>query len=69
MRFVLDHGVATGVGTGLGVRGLSLIKVAVMGAVVVVVVGALLAHMGENELKELWENYINVNVSYLIVFV
>ena len=55
---------------GLGVRGLSLIKVAVMGAVVVAVVGALLAHMGENELKELWEkNYINVNVSYLFVFV
>ena len=55
---------------GLGVRGLSVIKVAVMGAVVVAVVGALLAHMGENELKELWEkNYINVNVSYLFVFV
>ena len=55
---------------GLGVRGLSVIKVAVMGAVVVAVVGALLAHMGENELKELWgKNYINVNVSYLFVFV
>ena len=60
---ILGSGVGTGVGSVIGVRGWPLFGVSAMGAVVVFVAGALLAHMRKNEIAEIWKNYVNVNGS------
>ena len=48
-------GVGTGVGNVVGVTGWPLVGLALMGAVVVFVAGALLAHMRKNETTEIWK--------------